>query len=55
MAKEYGVPVRPEASVEMRLNELADHLNWSKGDVLRHAVNSMYDDLMSLPRAVRPL
>lgn len=52
-AKQYGTPITPTLSVEKVIEDIADHLNWSKGDVIGYAVREVMPSLMAHPRALR--
>jgi hypothetical protein len=54
MAKEYGVPITPDSTTEGLIVEIAEHLNWSKTDVVAYCVGSKYETLKAFPRAIRP-
>lgn len=53
MAKEYGTPIATSKAVKDIIDEIADHLNWSKGKVVGYCVSHCKDELMGHPRAIR--
>jgi hypothetical protein len=52
-AKQYGTPITPTLSVEKVIEEIAEHLNWPKGDVIGYAITQVRPSLMEHPRALR--
>ena len=54
MAKEYGTAIKPSAQANKLIEEMADHMDWSKSDIVSHCVAVAYDTVINLPRAIRP-
>jgi hypothetical protein len=52
--KEYGNPVKPSVQAEKLLEEVSDHLNWSKSDAISWLIATAYQQAMDMPRAIRP-
>lgn len=53
-AKQYGVAIKPYQDDADKMDQMADHLNWSKAELVSHMVASVYDHVMSTPKAPKP-